>query len=68
VTLSPIPVSVAYDQDLQTADVTFRVTQNASGNGTVDPSHIVFRFHGLDAYGNAMDPTADEYSGISIIV
>jgi tetratricopeptide (TPR) repeat protein len=68
VTLSPIPVSVVYDQDLQTAHVTFRVTQNASGNGTLDPSHIVFRFHGLDAYGNAMDPAADEYSGISMIV
>jgi tetratricopeptide (TPR) repeat protein len=68
VTLSPVPVSVVYDQDLQTADVTFRITQNASGNGTLDPSHLVFAFHDLDAYGNAMDPTADEYSGISMIV
>jgi len=68
VTISPIPVSVVYDQDLQTADVVFRLTQNASGNGTLDPSHLVFAFRGLDAYGQAMDPAADEYSGISMIV
>jgi len=68
VTISPIPVSVVYDQDSQTADVTFQVTQNATGNGTLDPSHLVFAFHGLDAYGKAMDPAADEYSGISMIV
>jgi tetratricopeptide (TPR) repeat protein len=68
VTLSPTPVSVAYHQDLQTADVKFRITQNASGNGTLDPSHLVFAFHGLDAYGKAMDAAADEYSGISMIV
>jgi tetratricopeptide (TPR) repeat protein len=68
VTIPPVPVSVVYDQDLQTADVTFRITQNASGDGTLDPSHLVFAFHGFDVYGNAMDPTADQYSGISKIV
>ena len=68
VTISPTPLNVVYDQDSQTADVEFRVTQNASGNGTIDPSHLVFAFHGLDAYGKAMDPAADEYSGISMIV
>jgi len=61
-------VSVVYDQDSQTADVDFRVTQNASGNGTLDPSHLVFAFQGLDAYGKAMDPSKDQYSGISMIV
>jgi len=68
VTISPLPISVVYDPDLQTAEVTFRVTQNASGNGTLDPSHLVFAFRGLDAYGEAMDPAADQYSGISLIV
>jgi tetratricopeptide (TPR) repeat protein len=68
VTISPSPLSVVYHQDSATADVTFRITQNASGDGTLDPSHMVFRFHGLDAYGEAMDPAADEYSGISMIV
>jgi Flp pilus assembly protein TadD len=68
VTLSPVPIGVIYHPDLQTADVTFQVTQNASGDGTLDPSHLLFTFRGLDAYGQAMDPAADEYSGISMIV
>ncbi len=66
--LSPIPVSVVYHQDSQTADVIFKITQNASGNGTLDPSHLVFKFQGMDVYGEAMDPAADEYSRISMIV
>ncbi|MGQ9646727.1 MAG: tetratricopeptide repeat protein [Thermodesulfobacteriota bacterium] len=68
VTVSPLPIRVIYNDNLLTADVTFRITQNASGDGTLDPSHLVFAFHGLDAYGIAMDPSADEYSGISLIV
>ncbi|HUL30202.1 MAG TPA: tetratricopeptide repeat protein, partial [Thermodesulfobacteriota bacterium] len=68
VNVSPIPVSVVYNQDSLTADVTFQIVQNASGDGTLDPSHLVFDFHGQDVYGNAMDPAADEYSGISMIV
>lgn len=68
VTISPVPVAVVYHQNSQTADVTFRIIQNSSGNGTLDPSHIVFGFNGLDAYGKAMDPAANEYSGISMIV
>ena len=68
VSISPIPVSVVYHQNSQTADVVFQVTQNASGNATLDPSHLVFKFQGLDVYGKAMDPAADEYSRISMIV
>jgi len=68
VCLSPIPVSVVYHQDSQTADVIFEITQNASGDGTLDPSHLVFKFQGLDVYGEAMDPAADEHSGLSMIV
>jgi hypothetical protein len=68
VTISSIPLSVLYDEDSQTAEVKFRVTQNASGDGTLDPSHLVFAFHGLDAYGKAMDAAADQYSGMSMIV
>jgi len=66
--ISPLPVSVVYHPDLQTADLIFKITQNASGNGTLDPSHLVFKFQGLDIYGEAMDPAADEYSSISMIV
>lgn len=63
-----IPVSIIYDPEAFSADVTFKVAQNAQGNGTIDPSHIMFRFDGKDAYGKAMDSSADEYSGISEIV
>jgi Flp pilus assembly protein TadD len=67
-TISPNPINVVYNPDSQTADVKFRVTQNASGDGTLDPSHLVFTFHGKDVYGKAMDPAADQYSNMSKIV
>ena len=67
VSFSYLPAGVIYDPDSFSADVTFKITQNSGGNGTIDPSHILFRFYGKDAYGKAMDLTADEYSGISQI-
>lgn len=66
--IPPRPVEVVYRQDLLTADVTFRISQNETGDATIDPSHVMFRFSGKDAYGNAMDLSADEYSGISLVV
>jgi hypothetical protein len=63
-----LPASVIYDPETYSADVVFKITQNSEGNGTIDPSHMMFRFYGKDAYGKAMDLTADEYSGISQIV
>jgi len=68
VTLPLFPESVYYDSLSQTATVTFAITQNSDANGTLDLSHIVFRFYGKDAYGNKMSPSADQYSGISKIV
>ena len=61
----PIPVNVAYNSETNTATVRFRVSQNAAGNATLDPAHIVFKFYGMDAYGKSMDKSADEYSGFS---
>jgi tetratricopeptide (TPR) repeat protein len=66
--IPPQPTGVVYHQDLMTADVTFRISQNEAGDATIDPSHVMFRFSGRDAYGNAMDLSADEYSGISMVV
>jgi tetratricopeptide (TPR) repeat protein len=63
-----LPAGVIYHSDTFSADVTFKVAQNGKGDGTIDPSHLRFRFYGIDAYGKAMDLTADEYSGISQIV
>lgn len=68
VALSPVPVSIVFLPDSLSATVSFLVKQNASGDGTIDPSHIKFKFTGKDVYGNAMDASADEYSGISKIV
>lgn len=68
VNISAIPISVVYDENAKSADVSFRITQNSTGDGTIDPGHIVFKFSGIDAYGKAMDSSADEYSGISKIV
>jgi len=66
--LSPIPVSVQYDEETQMATVSFVLTQNADANGTIDPSHLIFKLSAKDVYGNNMDASADEYNGISLIV
>jgi tetratricopeptide (TPR) repeat protein len=68
VTVSPIPKNVIYDPDTRIAKITFSITQNADGNGTIDLSHLVFKFNGKDAYGNHMDTSADQYSILSKIV
>jgi len=65
--ISPLPISVIYNADTLTASVSFKITQNAVGDGTLDPSHIMFKFSGIDTYKNGMDQTADQYSGISQI-
>ena len=63
--LDPYPDYVLYDDDAQTATVGFTIRQNDTADGTIDPSHILFRFNGEDMYGVSMDPDADEYSGFS---
>jgi len=66
--VSPVPLNVVYLPDTDSAMVSFLITQNAGDNGTIDPSHINFQFNGTDTYGNAMDPKANEYNGVSQIV
>ena len=65
VTLPPFPKHVYYDADNLTATVYFDIQQNASGDGTIDPSHIEFKFIGEDAYGQKMDPKYDQFMGFS---
>ncbi len=65
VALSPIPKSVYYDEDNLTAIVYFDVRQNSAGDGTIDPTHIEFKFTGEDAYGNKMNPKYDQFMGFS---
>lgn len=59
------PAFVFYDEAYQMATVVFKVTQNAAGNGTLDPSHVKFSFNGQDVLGIAMDENADEFTGFS---
>ncbi len=61
--ISPTPLSVTYDPVNHRALVYFRVTQNAAGDGVMDPSHWVFRFKGTDVNGNPIDPHNDQYDG-----
>lgn len=57
------PTLVSYDPATLQANVTFTLHQNAAGNATIDPSHLVFKFSGTDAAGRQMDTAADEIDG-----
>jgi tetratricopeptide (TPR) repeat protein len=65
ISLSPYPVSVSYDEEAMAATVLFRIQQNATADGTLDPSHIQFSFRGSDVFGVGMDAAADQYTGFS---
>ena len=65
VTLSPIPKSVMYDATTQRATITFTLSQNAEGDATIDPAHLVFKFMGKDDTGKVLDSSADEYDGFA---
>ena len=61
----PLPDNVYYDSEQYQATVTFTIRQNATADGTIDPSHIEFKFSGNDIFGNKMNPNFDQYIGIS---
>lgn len=65
ISLSATPDAVYYDNQAMTATVLFKIQQNATGTGTIDPSHIKFTFNGKDVLGLAMDSSADSYAGFS---
>ncbi len=65
VAIPAIPVSVTYDPVNRVANLVFTMRQNSSATGTIDPSHLVFKFLGVDANGKAMDPDADQIDGAS---
>ena len=65
VALSPFPKHVYYDADNLTATVYFTIRQNAAADGTIDPTHMEFKFSGEDAYGHKMDPKFDQFMGFS---
>jgi len=65
ISVPPYPENVYWDSIHMTATVSFRIQQNASADGTIDPSHIEFKFSGKDIYGNSMDADFDQYMGFS---
>ena len=65
ITIPFIPTNVYYDAETFTATVRFKVTQNSTADGTIDPTHIQFKFLGKDMYGLSMDSAADQYSAFS---
>jgi tetratricopeptide (TPR) repeat protein len=65
VTLPPLPKNIYYDAKNLTATVYFTIRQNETGDGTIDPAHIEFKFNGEDAYGYKMDPKHDQFMGFS---
>jgi hypothetical protein len=65
VSIPKLPLSVSYNDVTREATINFRVSQNASGDATIDPKHLVFSFKGKDASGRAMDTTADQIDGAS---
>jgi Flp pilus assembly protein TadD len=60
-----IPSRVTYDATNRTATVVFPLTQNATGDGIIDPSHLVFKFLGKSQAGVTIDESADQYDGFS---
>ena len=65
VAIPTFPDHVHYDPDTLSATVYFTIKQNASADGTIDPSHIEFKFSGKDKWGLSMDKNADQFTGFS---
>jgi Tfp pilus assembly protein PilF len=65
ITVQPIPDNVYWDETKMMATVSFKIQQNSTADGTIDPSHIEFKFSGKDVYGNSMDADFDQFMGFS---
>ena len=65
------PAFVSYNPETRQALVSFTVQQNSATDivnkgATIDPSHLVFKFSGLDAAGRQMDSGSDEIDGAAL--
>jgi len=62
--LAPIfPTRITYNPIDKSATVYFPLSQDDTGSGTIDPSHLTFKFFGKDIAGKTMDQSADEFNG-----
>jgi tetratricopeptide (TPR) repeat protein len=57
------PSRVTYNPVDKSATVYFSLSQNDTASGTIDPSHLTFKFLGKDLSGKTMDQSADEFTG-----
>ncbi|GAB7025882.1 tetratricopeptide repeat protein [Geotalea toluenoxydans] len=67
IAIPPTPLMVTYDATKMQATVTFTLSQNETGDGVFDPSHLVFKFTGTDVNGKTMDPNANEFDGFALV-
>ena len=65
VSIQSFPDNVYWDEDTMTAKLQFSIQQNDTADGTIDPSHLEFKFTGVDKYGLSMDPDKDQFTGFS---
>jgi hypothetical protein len=65
IAVSLLPENVYWNEEELSATVTFSIKQNSTADGTINPSHIEFKFTGKDIYGNSMDDKFDQYIGFS---
>ena len=65
ISLRSFPDNVYYDEDALTAKVQFTIRQNETADGTLDTSHIAFKFSGEDKWGLSMDKAGDQFTGFS---
>ncbi len=65
ISLRSFPDNVYYDEDALTARVQFTIRQNETADGTLDTSHIEFKFSGEDQWGLSMDEAGDQFIGFS---
>ena len=65
ISFSSFPDNVYYDADSLTAKVQFTLKQNETADGTIDPSHVEFKFSGEDKWGLSMDKDNDQFTGFS---
>ncbi len=68
ISIEPIPDFILYDAESKTATISFTIQQNSMADGTIDPSHIIFKFNGEDTEGIKIDSDHDEFSGFSRVV
>lgn len=60
------PAFVSYNPETRQASVTFSIQQNSAADASIDPSHLVFKFSGIDSAGRQMDTAADQVDGAAL--